>query len=264
MPRLPLLFRLPFKLHRRARRSRLLTMSLLILIPLLLILPFYTIYKPPRLLIRYFQHRWPDILWHVPIPSSRKIIALTIDDAPSEYTAEIMKILAAHGATATFFVIGSQVAGREGVLRDLVRQGHELGNHAMYDEASNSLTDEALISQITSVEKMIDEIYTSVGLDPPPRYFRPGSGFFHDRMRRVVQRLGYRLVLGSIYPHDPQIPYWRVNARHILSMLRSGGIVICHDRRKWTAPMLRKVLPELTRRGYRVVSVSLLLVEAKG
>lgn len=264
MPRLPILFRLPFKLHRRARRSRLLTMSLLILIPLLLILPFYTIYKPPRLLIRYFQHRWPDILWHVRIPSSRKIIALTIDDAPSEYTAEIMEILAANGATATFFVIGSQVAGREGVLRDLVRQGHELGNHAMYDEASNSLTDEALISQITSVEKMIDEIYTSVGLDPPPRYFRPGSGFFHDRMRRVVQRLGYRLVLGSIYPHDPQIPYWRVNARHILSRLRSGGIVICHDRRKWTAPMLRKVLPEMTRKGYRAVSVSMLLVEAKG
>ncbi len=264
MPRLPILFRLPFKLHRRARRSRLLTMSLLILIPLLLILPFYTIYKPPRLLIRYFQNRWPDILWHVPIPSSRKIIALTIDDAPSEYTAEIMEILAANGATATFFVIGSQVAGREGVLRDLVRQGHELGNHAMYDEASNSLTDEALISQITSVEKMIDEIYTSVGLDPPPRYFRPGSGFFHDRMRRVVQRLGYRLVLGSIYPHDPQIPYWRVNARHILSRLRSGGIVICHDRRKWTAPMLRKVLPEMTRKGYPAVSVSMLLVEAKG
>lgn len=264
MPRLPLLFRLPFKLHRRARRSRLLTMSLLILIPCLLILPFYIIYKPPWLLIRYFQHRWPDILWHVPIPSSKKIIALTIDDAPSEFTEEILEILAANGATATFFVIRSQVKGREGILRDLVRKGHELGNHAMYDEPSRALSDDALISQITSVEKMISIAYASVGLNPPPRYFRPGSGFFHDRMRRVVQRLGYRLVLGSIYPHDPQIPYWRVNARHILSMLRSGGIVICHDRRKWTAPMLRKVLPEMTRRGYRVVSLSGLLAEAKG
>ncbi|KAL8750499.1 MAG: hypothetical protein Q9199_007029 [Rusavskia elegans] len=239
-------------------------MSLLILIPTLLILPFYIIYKPPWLLIRYFQHRWPDVLWHVPISSSKKIIALTIDDAPSEFTEEIMEILAANGATATFFVIGSQVKGREGILRDLVRNGHELANHAMYDEPSRALSDDALISQITSVEKLIDKAYTSVGLNPPPRYFRPGSGFFHARMRRIVQRLGYRLVLGSIYPHDPQIPYWRVNARHILSMLRSGGIVICHDRRKWTAPMLRKILPEMTRRGYRVVSLSGLLAEAKG
>ncbi|KAI4252969.1 MAG: hypothetical protein L6R42_007757 [Xanthoria sp. 1 TBL-2021] len=264
MPRRPLLFRLPFKLRRRARRSHLLTMSLLILIPTLLILPFYTIYKPPWLLIRYFQHRWPDVLWHVPIPSSKKIIALTIDDAPSGFTEEIMEILAANGATAAFFVIGSQVKGREGILRDLVRNGHELGNHAMYDEPSRALSDDALMSQITSVEKMIHKAYASVGLNPSSRYLRPGSGFFHDRMRRVVQRLGYRLVLGSIYPHDPQIPYWRVNARHILSMLRSGGIVICHDRRKWTAPMLRKVLPEMTRRGYRVVSLSGLLAEAKG
>ncbi len=262
MPRIPLLLRLPFKLHRKARRSRLLTMSLIILIPLLLILPFYIIYKPPNLLIRYFQHRWPDVLWHVPTAS--KVIALTIDDAPSEYTDEIMDILKANGATATFFVIGSQVKGREGILRDLVRNGNELGNHAMHDEPSKALSNDDLVSQIASVEKMIDTAYTSAGVKLPPRYFRPGSGFFHDRMRKLVQRLGYRLVLGSIYPHDPQISYWRVNARHILSMLRPGGIVICHDRRKWTAPMLRRVLPDMKRRGYRVVSVSELLAEGNG
>ncbi|KAL8782108.1 MAG: hypothetical protein Q9213_005678 [Squamulea squamosa] len=234
-------------------------MSLVILIPLLLILPFYIIYKPPNLLIRYFQHRWPDILWHVPISS--KVIALTIDDAPSEQTEEIMEILKANEATATFFIIGSQVNGREDILRDLVRSGNELGNHAMYDEPARALGDDALSSQIMSVERMIDKAYTSVGIEPPSRYFRPGSGFFHDRMRKAVHQLGYRLVLGSIYPHDPQIPYWRVNARHVLSMLRPGGIIICHDRRKWTAPMLRKVLPEMKRKGYRIVTVSDLLAE---
>ncbi|KAL8905918.1 MAG: hypothetical protein Q9171_006482 [Xanthocarpia ochracea] len=260
MPRLLFLLRLPFKLHRKARRSRLLTISLIILIPLLLILPFYIIYKPPHLLIRYFQHRWPDVLWHVPTAS--KVIALTIDDAPSEYTDEIMNILKANGATATFFVIGSQVT--KGILGDLVRNGNELGNHAMHDEPSKSLSNDDLVSQIASVETIIDKAYTSAGVKPPPRYFRPGSGFFHDRMRMLVQRLGYRLVLGSIYPHDPQISSWRVNARHILSMLRPGGIVICHDRRKWTAPMLRRVLPEMKQRGYRMVSVSELLAEGNG
>ncbi|KAL8773727.1 MAG: hypothetical protein Q9209_001495 [Squamulea sp. 1 TL-2023] len=262
MPHPSLLIHLPLKLHRRARRSRPFTMSLLILIPLLLILPFYIIYKPPNLLIRYFQYRWPDVLWHIPMSS--KIIALTIDDAPSEETEEIMEILKANEATATFFVIGSQVEGREGILRDLVRNGNELGNHAMYDEPAKTLSDVALSSQITSVERMIDKAYASAGAKPPPRYFRPGSGFFHDRMRKVVHQLGYRLVLGSIYPHDPQIPYWTVNARHILSMLRPGGIIICHDRRKWTAPMLRKVLPKMKWKGYRVVTISDLLAEGKG
>jgi peptidoglycan/xylan/chitin deacetylase (PgdA/CDA1 family) len=45
--------------------------------------------------------------------------------------------------------------------------------------------------------------------------------------------------------------------------LRPGGIIICHDRRSWTAPMLQKVLPEMRRRGYRVVTVTELLKEAE-
>lgn len=133
----------------------------------------------------------------------------------------------------------------------------------MHDEASGSLSDDVLIEEIKSVEGMIDTAYDAVDVEIPPRYFRPGSGFFHDRMRKVVQRLGYRLVLGSVYPHDPQIPYAFLNARHVLSMIRPGGIIICHDRRKWTAPMLRRVLPAMRRRGYRVVTVSELLKQGK-
>ncbi|KAL8802816.1 MAG: hypothetical protein Q9182_003576 [Xanthomendoza sp. 2 TL-2023] len=239
-------------------------MFLLCLIPLFLLLPFYIIYKPPHMLVRYFQYRWPNVLWHVRIASSgEKVVALTIDDGPSEYTEEIMEILKANGATATFFIIGSQVEGRKETLRKLVRAGNELGNHAMHDEPSRALSDDALIAQINSVQRLIDQAYAAVDVASPPRYFRPGSGFFHDRMLKVVHRLGYRLVLGSVYPHDAQIPYWRVNARHILSMLRPGSIIICHDRRIWTVPMLRKVLPEMRRKGYRVVTISELLREEK-
>ncbi|KAL8906729.1 MAG: hypothetical protein Q9207_001855 [Kuettlingeria erythrocarpa] len=235
-------------------------MFMLLLLSIILILPFYIIYKPPAFLISYFAYRWPDVLWQV--PTSSKVVALTIDDGPSEYTDEIAKILRSNEATATFFVIGSQVKGREEVLRDLIRSGNELGNHAMHDDPSLSLGDDALTRQLGSVEKMVHEAYAAVDVDLPPKYFRPGSGFFGGRMRQVVQGLGYRLVLGSIYPHDPQIPYWRLNAKHILSMLRPGAIIICHDRRNWTPPMLRKVLPEIRRRGYRVVTVTELLKQA--
>lgn len=96
------------------------------------------------------------------------------------------------------------------------------------------------------------------------KYYRPGSGFFSERMLTLVRKLGYRLVLGSIYPHDAQIGYAWLNARHILSMLSPGGIIICHDRRSWTPPMLRKILPEMQRRGYKAVTVSQLLEEATG
>ncbi|KAI9857569.1 MAG: hypothetical protein M1813_008161 [Trichoglossum hirsutum] len=235
------------------------TMLALLAVIGILIAPFYFIYKPPNLLIRYFQRRWPDVLWQVRTDS--KIVALTIDDGPSEYTDEIMQVLKANGAAATFFIIGSQVSGREKTLQNLIRNGNELGNHAMNDEPSRSLSDTVLASQVESVREKLHDAYTAVGVEGPPKYFRPGSGFFSGRMCKNLQKLGYRLVLGNIYPHDPQIPFWRVNARHLLSMLRPGGIIICHDRRSWTVSMLRKVLPEVRSRGYRIVTVTELLKE---
>ncbi|KAI1279184.1 polysaccharide deacetylase [Xylaria sp. FL0933] len=263
MPRLcPSLFRLPSKLRRRARRRRMTTLLTLLAMVALLIVPFYIIYKPPRALIAYFARRWPDVLWEV--PTDKKVVALTIDDAPSAHTEEILEILNSHQATATFFVIGGQVAGREDILADIVRSGSELGNHAMHDEPSRSLSDDELSSQIETVREKISAAYKAGEAPMPPQYFRPGSGFFSDRMRRLVKKLGYRLVLGSVYPHDPQIHWSWLNGRHILSMVRPGAIIICHDRRSWTPPMLRTVLRRLKRDGYRVVSLTELLKETQG
>ena len=264
MKLLPLLFRLPSRLRRRARRYRLATLFAISTIICLLLTPLVFaafVYKPPKALINYFQYRWPDVLWQV--ETTEKVIALTIDDAPSQHTDEIRSLLQVNEAHATFFLIGSQISGREEMLQDLVRDGNELGNHAMHDEPSRSLSDETLTSQLGFVQTKIHDAYAVVGIDKPPAYFRPGSGFFSKRMLELMYRLGFRLVLGSIYPHDPQIPYWRVNARHVLSMIRPGGIIICHDRRSWTVPMLKTVLPEIRRRGYRIVTLTNLLDQSK-
>jgi peptidoglycan/xylan/chitin deacetylase (PgdA/CDA1 family) len=259
MPRFPHILRLPSKLKRRARRSRLATLISLVLITALLLAPCYIIYKPPAILISYFEYRWPDVLWRV--SAEAKIVALTIDDAPSEYTGPILELLNANNATATFFVIGAQMPGRERILEDLVRGGNELGNHAMHDEPSRSLSDAKLTEEILAVERSINAVYLSVRVGGRPKYFRPGSGFFSSRLRAILKKLGYHLVLGNIYPHDPQIPSPWLNSKHILSMIRPGGIIVCHDRRGWTLPMLKKVLPELKRKGYSVVTVTKLLKE---
>lgn len=180
LPRLP-----------RRKLRRLLIMLLPFLLTLLLLSPFYIIYKPPNLLIRYFQHRWPDVLFHVPPqqkqrPSSStdqnpnpnpnpKRIALTIDDAPSPHTPEIIDLLARHDAHATFFLIGSQIPSREETLHSLLRGGHELANHAMRDEPSRALSASDLESQILSVQDSIRAAYSAVGMHEPVsgrKYFR--------------------------------------------------------------------------------------------
>ncbi|KAL2118966.1 hypothetical protein VTJ04DRAFT_5925 [Mycothermus thermophilus] len=289
--------RLP--LPRRLRRRRMAVLALAALVTLLLILPLYSIYKPPSLLIRYLSHRWTDVLFRVWLPSDQKLVALTIDDAPSQHTPSILAALAANGAHATFFVIGSQIKGREHMLREILRAGHELGNHGMRDEPATKLGTRELIRQIVEVQRAIEDAYRAEGLRPPAgptadelekemddavrdveedmhtswpghgsrrlrRYYRPGSGFFSERIRGVARRLGYRVVLGSIYPHDAQIWWSWLNARHVLSMLSPGGIVVCHDRRSWTEPMLRRVLPAMAKKGYKAVTLSELLDQTTG
>ncbi|KIW24088.1 uncharacterized protein PV07_09822 [Cladophialophora immunda] len=222
------------------------------------------LYKPPKWLIRWLQARHPNVLFHV--PTGDKTVALTIDDGPSRHTAEIRRLLRAHGVTATFFVIGSHIPGHEQTLRELVLDGHELANHAMYDEPALRIPPEELARQIQTVERQIRDIYDSVDPRPSavkkrqPRYFRPGSGFFTASMLALLAqpRLNYRLVLGSIYPWDAQISWPRLNAWHILSSVTPGATIVIHDR-PWTAPMLRIVLPALRRHGWRVGTVTDLL-----
>lgn len=263
MPRLNL-FRFPAKLRRRVRRNRMATLVFLAALTVLVLFPLYAawcVYKPPTYLIRYLRDRYPDVLFE--LPTNEKIIALSIDDAPSSYTDEIMEVLAQNDAHATFFVIGGQVAGREKILRRAVRAGHELANHAMHDEPSKDLDGDELKRQIYEVQGMLKTAYAAEGMELANNYFRPGSGFFNLRMRELLSQWGFRITLGSVYPHDPQIPYYSINARHILSMAHPGAIIICHDRRRWTPPMLRMVLPELRKRGYRIVTITELLASGQ-
>ncbi|RVX73292.1 hypothetical protein B0A52_02934 [Exophiala mesophila] len=179
------------------------------LLVLLIIIILYHIYLPPTYLIRHVSRLYPTVLFH--LPTTKPILILTIDDVPSTHTARIAEILHAHNIHATFFVIGSQVPGHESTLRSLVAQGHELANHAMYDKPSFRLPDEVLEREIKEVEGRMNEIYdhhqsilvdddddddggggdhhhhtaTTVEMSTthspvriPPRYFRPGSGFF--------------------------------------------------------------------------------------
>nr|OQO16195.1 hypothetical protein B0A51_13317 [Rachicladosporium sp. CCFEE 5018] len=260
---MPLFLRLPRPFSRRkAKRTRMAIQIAIAVICLLIVLPAYIIYKPPRFVISYFQGRFPSVLFHV--QTTRKIIALTIDDAPSAHTSEILEVLKKHNATATFFVIGDQVNGREGILTNILQHGHELGNHATHDEPSISLPSDVLAEQISSVDSLLNDAYTTANVTRQSFWFRPGSGVFSQRVLDIAEKADYKTVLGSIYPHDPFIRYWRVNAWHVLSMARPGAVIICHDRRSWTAPMLKRVLTELHNRGFEVVSVSKLLEATKG
>ncbi|KAG9242914.1 carbohydrate esterase family 4 protein [Calycina marina] len=245
----PLAGRRPLRV---ARLTKMLLLSLLVLLALIIIIP-YIIYKPPATLINFFQWKYPDVLFQVTLPSSQHVVALTLDDAPSDETAKLLEILKKYSAKATFFIIGSQIASQPGLLQRIHDEGHELGNHAWEDEPSISLPFAELERQVKEVEALVPANNNGA------KYFRPGSGFFNKQLVQKVKKLGYQVVLGGIYPHDPQIHNPKVNARHVLSMVRPGGVIIMHDRRSYSAEQLELVLKGLAERDWVVKSVGGLL-----
>jgi peptidoglycan/xylan/chitin deacetylase (PgdA/CDA1 family) len=94
------------------------------------------------------------------------------------------------------------------------------------------------------------------------RWFRPGSAWYNARMLSILDKHGYRCALGSVYPFDPQIPSAWFATHYVLQNVRPGSIIVLHDcgaRGERTAAVLATILPELHRRGFRVVTLSELL-----
>jgi peptidoglycan/xylan/chitin deacetylase (PgdA/CDA1 family) len=182
-----------------------------------------------------------------------KTVALTLDDGPdSTTTPELLRILASNNARATFFLISSNLAGNDTLVARLVREGHEIGNHFSEDEASIALPPRAFVRSFLTADSALKKF-------APVRWVRPGSGRYNKRMVRTFRQHGYRCALGSIYPFDPQIPWPAFSTWVIRRQVRPGAIIILHDgayRGRNTIKTLSTLLPELTRRGYRVVTLS--------
>jgi len=207
----------------------------------------------PTLIVELVRRDSPDVVFSA--DTSRPVLALSIDDGPSPATAEILDVLREHGVHATFFVIGEQLAAWPELAARIVAEGHELGHHMLRDEPSIHLPPDSFVAHFERVDAKLDELGGST-------LFRPGSGWFDDRMVAAASLRGYRTVLGSIYPFDAHLPSPRFASWFVLQQAAPGGIVVLHDgaeRGVRTAEVLRRVLPTLQRRGFDVVTVSDLL-----
>lgn len=193
----------------------------------------------------------PQVLYYV--KTETKAVALTIDDGPDAATTpKLLDVLERNGAHATFFIITSRVPGNEDLLRRMVREGHELGNHLLRDEPSLELPPQEFERQLVESHRLLSAF-------APVRWFRPGSGSYDARMLATLERHDYQCALGSVYPFDPQIRWSWFSRRFILSNARAGSVLILHDwgsKGRRTLKTLAKVLPALKQRGFQIVTLS--------
>lgn len=201
-------------------------------------------------LARWIDGRQPAVVFGA--ETDRRAVALTVDDAPTPATSEILDVLDRHGARATFFVLGGRVPGREDVLRRAVAAGHELGNHMMEDRPTWRLPPGELEPRMREAGRILGRFDTV-------RWLRPGGGWYDGDVVRAARRSGYRVALGTVYPFDVWLPWPALVAGFARWKARPGDVLVLHDgpgRGRRTAQVLERLLPALRERGIRVVTLS--------
>ena len=164
-------------------------------------------------------------------------IALTFDDGPGvENTGEVLRILAAHRAKGTFFLIGSRLAGsgvvaeiHRGLARAIVAAGHVVGNHGLDHAPLDDGLDEAWTT--FQIEGSAMAIARATGV--PPRFFRPPYGRIGAVARSVLSARHDELVLWTLDAQDTmESDPVRIAHRLEQQLLFAGqGIVLLHELR---------------------------------
>jgi peptidoglycan/xylan/chitin deacetylase (PgdA/CDA1 family) len=157
---------------------------------------------------------------------SRDRVALTFDDGPhAEGTPAVLEELARHGATATFFVVGEQVAQRPALAREIVDAGHEIAVHGY---RHTLLLRRRVGALAHDLDRAVGVIADATGVVPV--LYRPPYGVFSSGALAHVRARAWRPLLWSTWGRD-----WERRAtaqsiaRRATKGLGPGDVVLLHD-----------------------------------
>lgn len=117
--------------------------------------------------------------------SNKKEVYLTFDDGPSKYTNKILDELKKTNVKATFFILGTNIEGRENEIRRIYNEGHTIANHSYSHRYEDIYKNpEATLKEYNKTEKKLKKI---LGKDFNSNLFRfPGGsvGGYYEKQKK--------------------------------------------------------------------------------
>ena len=185
------------------------------------------------------------------VDPSRPMIALTFDDGPAAPDNRILAALEAVGGRATFFMVGQNVKGHPDIIRRMMADGCELGNHSWSHPQLNKLSAGEVRSQINRTN---DAIAAVAGHGAT--VMRCPYGATGGSVKSVLGDMGYASILWSIDTLDWKTRNASSTVSSVLNNVKDGDIILMHSLYGATAEAVETMVPELVRRGYQLVTVS--------
>lgn len=189
--------------------------------------------------------------------NGRKAVALTFDDGPSSYTQQYLDILSKYGARATFFCLGSQVAGREDLVQAIRSQGSQVASHTQNHEQLTALEADPLRAEITDA---FTALSSAGGGDTT--VLRPPYGALDSQTWARSGGTFSTSVIWNLDSLDWERPGVDAIVSNATTGVTSGSIILMHDgggNRDQDVEALPKIIEKLQADGYELVTVDELM-----
>ncbi|MGH7938557.1 MAG: polysaccharide deacetylase family protein, partial [Chthoniobacterales bacterium] len=192
-------------------------------------------------------------------------VSLTFDDGPDpKWTPQILDILKAANVKAAFFLVGVNAERYPDLVRRIVAEGHEIGNHTYYHPNLGACWPEHIRLELNATQLLLETITgrSTTLFRPPYGADTSPSGLNELIPLKIAQDLNYLVILENIDPQDWARPGTDVIVTRVKQQRRDGNIILLHDGggdRSQTVAALPRILDYLATRGDTVVSLSTLM-----
>lgn len=193
-------------------------------------------------------------------PNDFKMVALTFDDGPtSSATPGVLTALAKADVRATFFILGSNLAARPGLGRDIAAARHQLAVHSWDHVNLTGQSDNAVTGQL---QRTRDAIASATG-GPAPTWMRFPYGAFDRRVLTLANRVGLRWnVFWDVASRDETSPGVLTIVDRTVQATKNGSIILLHDLAAQTVSAVPLIIDRLRGSGYTFGTLEQLLQAA--
>ena len=192
-------------------------------------------------------------------------VAISFDDGPDpRWTPKILDILKGANVKAAFFLVGANAERYPKLVRRIVDDGHEIGNHTYYHPNLALCWPEHIRLELNATQLLLETITGRATTLFRPPYAADTSPAQLSELTplQIAEDLNYLVVLESIDPQDWAKPGADIILRRVKQQRRDGSIILLHDAggdRSQTVEALPRILEWLHIRGDTVVPLSTLL-----
>ena len=182
-------------------------------------------------------------------------VAITFDDGPNaEFTPQILELLKAHHAKATFFCIGKHAEQQPELVQQIIEEGHTIGNHTYtHSDFFDFYNKQNVIAEIKNTNTIISSI-----INKEMKLFRPPYGVTNPAITKALKHTKHHVIGWNIRSLDTVKKDEKKILNRITKNIKPGAVILLHDSQEITVRVLEQLLLFLQENNYQSVTIDTL------